>query len=132
MDIYERLGVRKRINAAGLLTRLGGSLMPPEVLEAMRQAAHSSVDIAELQARASVVIAKCTGAEAGLVTSGAAAGLTLGTAACITGLDVPRMERLPDTEGMPNEVIMCRPHRTGYDHALRPAGTAHEGAEDDR
>jgi L-seryl-tRNA(Ser) seleniumtransferase len=122
MDIYERLGVRKRINAAGLLTRLGGSLMSPEVLQAMAEAARSHVDIAELQARASAVIAECTGAEAGYVTSGAAAALTLGTAACLTGLDAARMERLPHTEGMPHEVIMCRTHRTGYDHAIRAAG----------
>lgn len=122
MDIYERLGVRTRINAAGLLTRLGGSLMPPEVLEAMAEAARSFVDIAELQARASAVIAECTGAEAGYVTSGAAAALTLGTAACLTGLDAARMERLPHTEGMPHDILMCRTHRTGYDHAIRAAG----------
>ena len=122
MGIYERLGVRRRINAAGLLTRLGGSLMPPEVLQAMAEAAQSYVDIAELQARASEVIARCTGAEAGMVTSGAAAALTLGTAACLTGLDAARMDRLPDTAGFPNAVLMCRTHRTGYDHALRAAG----------
>jgi L-seryl-tRNA(Ser) seleniumtransferase len=122
MDIYERLGVRTRINATGLPTRLGGSLMPPEVLEAMAQAARANVDMAELQAKASLVIARCTGAEAGLVTSGAAAALALGTAACLTGLDVVRMERLPDTEGIPCEVIMARTHRTGYDHAVRAAG----------
>lgn len=122
MDIYARLGVRTRINGAGLLTRLGGSLMPSEVVAAMAEAAASFVDIAELQARASAVIAECTGAEAGLVTSGAAAALTLGTAACLTGLDPARMDRLPDTEGMPNEVVMCRPHRTAYDHAIRAAG----------
>jgi D-glucosaminate-6-phosphate ammonia-lyase len=122
VDVYERLGVRKRINGAGLLTRLGGSLMPPEVLAAMAEAAASFVDIAELQARASAVIAACTGAEAGLVTSGAAAALTLGTAACLAGLDAARMDRLPDTEGMPDEVLMCRTHRTGYDHAIRAAG----------
>lgn len=122
MDIYDRLGIRKRVNGAGLLTRLSGSLMPPEVLEAMREAARSFVDIAELQARASQMIAEHTGAEAGLVTTGAAAALTLGTAACLTGLDAARMDRLPDTEGMPNEVLMCRTHRTGYDHAIRAAG----------
>ncbi len=121
-DIYERLKVRKRINAAGLLTRLGGSLMPAEVVEAMAEAASSSVDITELQVQASSVIAECTGAEAGLVTSGAAAALTLATAACLTGLDVTRMDRLPDTGDMPNEVVMCRTHRTGYDHAIRAAG----------
>jgi L-seryl-tRNA(Ser) seleniumtransferase len=122
MDIYERLGVTKRVNGAGLLTRLGGSLMAPEVLDAMRDAAGSFVDMAELQARASAIIATHTGAEAGIVTGGAAAAMTLATAACLTRLDVARMERLPDTEGMPNEVIMFRAHRNGYDHAIRAAG----------
>jgi D-glucosaminate-6-phosphate ammonia-lyase len=122
MDIYERLGVTKRVNGAGLLTRLGGSLMAPEVLDAMREAAGSFVDMAELQTRASAIIARHTGAEAGIVTSGAAAAMTLATAACLTRLDVARMERLPDTDGMPNELIMFRAHRTGYDHAIRAAG----------
>ena len=122
MSIYERFGVRTRINAAGLLTRLGGSLMPAEVLDAMTEAAGSFVDMAELQAAASAVIARHTGAEAGLVTSGAAAGLTLGTAACLAGLDAARMDRLPETGDLPNEVVMCRTHRTGYDHAIRAAG----------
>jgi D-glucosaminate-6-phosphate ammonia-lyase len=98
--------------------------MPLEVLEAMSEAARASVDMAELHAKASAVIAECTGAEGGLVTSGAAAALTLGTAACLAALDVARMERLPCTDGIPNEVIMCRTHRTGYDHAIRAAGAS--------
>jgi len=122
MGIYDRFGVRTRINAAGLLTRLGGSLMPAEVLDAMAEAAGSFVDIAELQAAASAAIARHTGAEAGLVTSGAAAGLTLGTAACLAGLNAGRMDRLPETDDLPSEIIMCRTHRTGYDHAIRAAG----------
>jgi D-glucosaminate-6-phosphate ammonia-lyase len=120
--IYERLGVPRRINAAGTLTRLGGSLMAPEVLRAMAQAAEASVDIAELQSAASGVIAACTGAQAGIVTSGAAAGLTLATAACLTRWDVVRMTALPDTRAMPNRVLMARTHRNSYDHAVRLAG----------
>jgi L-seryl-tRNA(Ser) seleniumtransferase len=80
------------------------------------------VDIAELQARAGEVIVEVTGAEAGYVTSGAAAGLLLGTAACVTGLDPGKMNRLPDTTGMKNEVIMARSHRNFYDHAVRSVG----------
>lgn len=96
--------------------------MRPEVAEAMRQASEACVDIAELQARAGEVIAELTGAEAGYVTSGAAAGLLLGTAACVTGLDPGKMNRLPDTTGMKNEVIMARSHRNFYDHAVRSVG----------
>lgn len=120
--IYDRLGVRRRINAAGPQTRLGGALMAPEVLTAMAEAAEASIDMAELQTAASDVIARITGAEAGIVTSGAAAGLTLATSACLTGFDFAKMARLPDTSGMPNEVVIARTHRTAYDHAIRAAG----------
>jgi D-glucosaminate-6-phosphate ammonia-lyase len=122
MDVYQRLGIAKRINGAGLLTRLGGSLMEAQTLDAMREAAGTFVDIAELQARAGTIIAAHTGAQAGIVTGGAAAALTLAAAACITRADVALMERLPDTEGMANEIIIHRAHRTGYDHAIRAAG----------
>jgi D-glucosaminate-6-phosphate ammonia-lyase len=121
-DIYARLGVKRRINAAGTLTRLGGSLMDEAVVDAMREAARSSVDIGELQSAASRAIAKATGAEAGLVTSGAAAGLTLAAAACLAGFDIARMARLPDARGFPNEILIARTHRNAYDHALRAAG----------
>ena len=83
MDIHQQLGVTRRINAAGTLTRLGGSLMAAEVLDAMHEAASHSVDIAELQTAASARIAQATGAQAGIVTSGASAALTLATAACL-------------------------------------------------
>ena len=121
-DIYTRLGVPRRINAAGTLTRLGGSLMEPEVLQAMQEAAGASVDMAELQTAASRVIAGATGAQAGIVTSGAAAALTLAIAACLARWDVVRMAALPDTRAMPNRVLMARTHRNSYDHAIRLAG----------
>jgi D-glucosaminate-6-phosphate ammonia-lyase len=121
-NIYERLGVRTIINGQGPATRLSGGLMPPEVAQAMVEASRHCVDIAELQAAASRIIAEATGAEAGLVTSGAAAGLLLGTAACVTGLDPGRMNRLPDTRGMRNEVVVARSQRNFYDHAVRAAG----------
>ena len=121
-NIYGKLGVQTIINASGPSTRLSGSIMPPEVSEAMREASEYCVDIAELQARASEVIAEITGAEAGYVTSGAAAGLLLGTAACVAGLDPGKMNRLPDTSGMKNEVIISRIQRNFYDHAIRSVG----------
>lgn len=122
MGVYADLGVRPVINAAGTLTRLGGSRMTPEVLAAMAEAAASFVHIDELQARAGEVIAAVTGAEAGYVVSGGGAGLTLGVAACIAGLDVGLMDRLPDTTGMKNEVVVQKGHRNAYDHAIRAAG----------
>jgi L-seryl-tRNA(Ser) seleniumtransferase len=88
----------------------------------MADAMEHCVDIVELHAQACEVIARHTGAEAGLVTSGAAAGLLLGTAACITGLDPGAMARLPLTSGTRGNIVMVRSQRNQYDHALRTTG----------
>ena len=122
MSIYDTLGARTIINAKGTSTRVSGALLHPEVTAAMQEAAQYCVDMAELQSSASKIIAEATGAEAGIVTSGAAAGLLLGAAACIAGLDPAKMARLPDTTGMKNEVVMVRSQRNQYDHAIRSAG----------
>lgn len=120
--IYEELGVRPVINAIGTFTRLSGTLMPEEVVQAMVAASRHFVCIEDLQYRAGQMIAEYTGAEAGYVTSGAQASLVLSIAACITGLDPVKMDRLPHTAGMPNQVIMDKAHRTHYDHAVEVAG----------
>jgi L-seryl-tRNA(Ser) seleniumtransferase len=121
-DLYAALGVKRRINAAGTLTRLGGALMHEEVVAAMAAAARASVDIGELQSAASRTISKITGSEAGIVTSGAAAALTLAAAACMTRWDIAKMAALPQAEGFANEILLPRTQRTGYAHALRAAG----------
>jgi D-glucosaminate-6-phosphate ammonia-lyase len=120
--IYAGFGLEPIINAKGPGTRLSGGIARPEVRAAMAEAMAHCVDIVELHARASEVIARCTGAEAGLVTSGAAAGLLLGTAACITGLDPGAMARLPLTAGARGNIVMVRSQRNQYDHALRTTG----------
>ena len=122
MGIFEKWGLEPIINASGAVTRLGGSPMPPAVLEAFCSAASACVPLDELQAVASKHIARLTGAEAGLVTSGAAAALTLGTAAILTGYDPGRMEKLPFCDGFPHEIVVAREQRNGYDHAVRAAG----------
>jgi L-seryl-tRNA(Ser) seleniumtransferase len=122
MGFYAELGVRTVINAAGTLTLLGGNRVAPEVLAAMAEAAAANVVMDELQQAAGAVIAELTGAEAGYVTAGAAAGLTLATAACVAGLDPAAMDRLPDTTGLRNVVVVQRGHRNAYDHAVRAAG----------
>ncbi len=104
------------------MTRLGGAPLAPAVLDAYVAAAAESVPLDQLQAAASRRIAELTGAEAGLVTAGAAASLTLGTAAILAGWDVGRMEQLPHCDGFPHEFIVAREHRNGYDHAVRAAG----------
>src|SRR5574340_1194563 len=111
MSVYEELGVRPLINAAGTLTRIGGSIMPPEVLEAMKEAAQSFVAMDELLAKAGERIARMIGVEAAFITSGAAGGLAISAAACIAGTDPAKIARLPDTTVMPNEVVMLKIHR---------------------
>src|SRR5262245_55317486 len=122
MSIYDRFGVTPIINASGSVTRLGGAPMPPAVLQAFQEAAGESVSLEQLQAAASRRIAEVTGAEAGLVTAGSAAALTLGTAAILAGNDLGRMEKLPHCDGFPDEFIVAREQRSGYDHAVRAAG----------
>lgn len=122
MSGFRELGLTPIINASGTVTRLGGAPMPAAVLDAFMAAAGETVPLEQLQAAASERIAAATGAEAGLVTSGAAASLTLGTAAILAGWDVGRMERLPCCDGFANEFVVAREHRNGYDHAVRAAG----------
>jgi len=122
MNIYDEIGVARVINASGSMTHLGGSLPAPEVVEAMSRAAGSFVRVHELMERAGEVVAEITGAEAGLVTTGAAGGMLLAAAACMTGKDRGKMHRLPDTEGMKNEIVVQRLHRVPFDHAVRTAG----------
>ena len=123
MSIYKRLGIRTVINGNATLTRLGGSIMPPEVVAAMADAAKHFVDIVELQKRVGEEIAKLTHNEAAYVSCGAAAALTLSTAACITGLDAAKREKLPHLDNtMKNEVIVHRHGRVGYDFAVRQVG----------
>ncbi len=121
-DIYDDLGVRKIINGYATLTMLGGSRMAPEVTAAMAQAAQHFVDLDELQEKAGRRIAEWTHNEAAYVSCGAAAGLVLSTAACITGLDEAKRERLPFSDGMKNEIILHRCGRAEFDFAIRQAG----------
>ena len=121
-DVLKELNLRNFINAAGTYTVLTASLMPPEVLEAMNQAARHFVNLNELHEAAGRRISELLRCEAAMVTSGAAAALTVGTAACITGKNPDFIRRIPDITGMKNEVIIQKSHRYGYDHAVRNCG----------
>ncbi|MGE3271959.1 MAG: aminotransferase class V-fold PLP-dependent enzyme [Chloroflexota bacterium] len=119
---YQSLGVRPVVNASATLTRLGGSLMPRPVVEAMAAGSTSFVDLVELHKLAAARIAAQTRNEACYISSGAAAGITVAVAACITGTDPAKIARLPHFDGPPAEVIIHRSHRNGYDHAARQTG----------
>ncbi len=129
-DVYQELGIRPIINAAGTYTYLSASLMPRPVVEAMESASRHYVNLKELQAAVGKKISDLLGCEAALVTAGAASALTLATAACIAGKDPDKIKRLPDTAGMKNEVILPKAHRNGYDHAVRNVGATIVEVED--
>ena len=119
---YQRLGVNPVINAAGSVTKYGGTRTRPEVLEVMTGAARIMVNVEELNRKAGEEIARLTGAEAGFVCSGAAGGLVLQAAACIAGKDPVKMRQLPDTTGMKDEFIIQNMHRFPYEQAYRAGG----------
>ena len=119
---YSALGVRPLINALSTYTKLGGSIMPPEVVAAMAEASRTHVNIEELQVAVGKRIAELTHNEAAYVATGAAAGLVLVTAALIAGRDPEKIKQLPDLTGLKNEVVCHKMHRNGYDHAVRSVG----------
>jgi L-seryl-tRNA(Ser) seleniumtransferase len=131
-QIYEQLGVRPVINAAGNMTLLGGSRLTPKVLEAMAQANRYFADMEELLRRSGAAIAEMLGAEAAMVTPGCAAAMALGSAACMTGSDPEKLERLPDTTGMKSEILIQSRQRYKYDRCLTIFGARLREIGDER
>jgi len=121
-DYFADLGVRPFINAIGPYSSLGGAVMWPEVVDAMDYAIKNKARMADLHDAVGRRIAELTGAEAAMVTSGATCGIILGTAACMTMGDEEKMQRMPDTTGMPNEVIILKSQRYLYDRSIRAPG----------
>ena len=121
-DVYRALGVRPGIHAGGTTTIFGGTKLRPEAMEAMRKAATVMVHMDELNAAAGRVLAEATGAEAAMVSSGAAGGLVLQAAAVMAGSEPARMAQLPDATGLRSEFVIQATHRFAYDQCYRAAG----------
>lgn len=122
MTSYDSLGVDTIVNAATTYTALGGSLMPEEVLHAMRDAAGSFVDMHELHLAAGKRIATLTNNEAAYVTSGCAAALVLAILGIRTGGNPAAITEFPGRSEVPHEVVMHAAHRIPYDSAVALAG----------
>ncbi len=118
--VYGRLGVKPLINGMGTVTILGGSLMPPEVVRAMDEASRHFVHLPDLQARAGARIAELIGVPAAMVTAGAASAITVAAAAAMTKGDPKKIAQLPDTTGLPFEVI--QQVRSGYEPQVLVTG----------
>jgi L-seryl-tRNA(Ser) seleniumtransferase len=121
--VYTRLGIRPLINGVGVVTHLGGSLMPPEVVAAMDEAAKYFVPLNELQKKVGARIAELLQAPAAMVTCGCASAITMGTVACVARGDAEKLRRLPDTAGMKNEIVQQKTHRGGYEQQMLLVGT---------
>ncbi len=112
--VFERFGVRRVINASGTETVHGASRASARVAEAVAAILPHWIEMSELQRAASEVIARATGAEAGFVTGCSAGGISVAVAAAMTGSDLGRVERLPDTTGLRNRVILQKGHEVNY------------------
>jgi uncharacterized pyridoxal phosphate-dependent enzyme len=119
-SIYSELGVRTLINGRGIATFYSSSLIPPEVHRAMERASENFVEIVELQKAVGARLARFAGTESAMVCSGSAACISQATAGCIAGTDPEKIARLPDTEGMKNEVILTQ--RSVWDRSIALAG----------
>ncbi|MEZ4727863.1 MAG: hypothetical protein R3E79_12105 [Caldilineaceae bacterium] len=114
MDLLEQLQVPRVINASGRMTALGVNTLSEEVLTAMAIAGESYVEIDQLKRAVGREIAQLIGAEDAMVTTGAAAGVALMVAACITGTDLPRIQALPDPQGRPHVILIQAGHQVNF------------------
>lgn len=115
--------MRRVINAAATLTRLGGSLMPEPVTEAMAEAAGSFVDMVALQERVGARLAGLLHNDACYVVSGAASGITHAVAACISGDDPRLVAAFPYLDGVERrEVVIAKSQRNGFEDLERVGG----------
>lgn len=125
-DLRAQLGLRPVINVSGTMTSLGASIVVPEAIAAMTEILPHFVEINDLQRKASAVIARLTGGEAGFVTASCSAGISLAVAGAITGPDLLAIERLPDVAPEKNEVLVQMGHVVSYgapvDQSIRMAG----------
>lgn len=122
MSIYQDLGLPPIINAAGTYTAIGGSRMSEKTLSDMAEAARSFIDIRLLQKKVNEKLAKLTNNEAAAVCNGAAAGLYLCCATCISLLYHKNYNYLSKKEIESSEFIVYRAHRNPYDWGLRLMG----------
>src|SRR2546430_7906743 len=105
-NVYSRLGVKTIINCRGTWTYLSGSLQFPEAHAAQAEAARYFVNMVELQRAVGRRLAELTGAESGLITSGAAGAVAAGTAARMGGGGGAKKSRPPRTPHAQHQINM--------------------------
>lgn len=108
------MGVRSWINASNWSTVVGGTWIDDRVLDAMNEVAKTFVDMYELIANVDERIAMLCKVDEAHVTTGTGAAMGLAVAGCMAGNDHGKWMRLPDTDGMKNEVVNPRGHHIMY------------------
>ena len=121
-SLYASLGVKPVINGVGVVTVLGGSIMPPEVIRAMEEASRFFIPLPELEKKVGARIAELLHAPAAMVSCGAASAISVGTAACLSQGDPAKLQRLPNRDGIRFEVIQQKSHHCGYEHQMELCG----------
>jgi len=120
--IYEQLGIKPVINAAGNITLLGGSSLSPAAQTALATANAAFAPMEEVLLKTGAAIADMLHAERAYVTSGCFAALVQGIAGIMTGGDREKIARLPDTTGVKNEFLLQKKMRYRYDRCITTAG----------
>lgn len=132
MSTYVDLAVSPVVNASGIYTDFGGSVLSPTVRQAVDEANSSWASMTELLPAAGRVIADLLGVEAAHVVPGVAASLALCVGACMTGANGEWMEQLPDTAAIPRaNVVMQRAHRYKYARCALVSGARLREVGDD-
>jgi uncharacterized pyridoxal phosphate-dependent enzyme len=121
-DLFKELGIRTFINAAGTYTAMSGCLMQDDVVDAIRSTSKEFAMIDEVQDKVGAKIASLCHAEAAFVTAGCWSASVLGTAGILTGMDLKKVEQLPNLTGIKSEAIVQKTHNHAYVHALTNAG----------
>src|SRR5215212_4389892 len=98
-------GVRRVVNACGIYTDLGGSVLSPAVWEAAASANRTCASMSELLDATGARVAELCGAPAARVVPGASAGIALSVGASIARGDGRVGEALPRVDAV---VLMQR------------------------
>ena len=114
MDLHERYGLRRVVNAYDKATSLGSALVHPDIAEVVMACLDHPFELGGMQDVAGRMIARALGSEYGGVTACAAAGITLGVAAAMTGKDAARIAQLPDTTGMSDRIVLQQGHAINF------------------
>ena len=110
MTVYEEIGLPRVVNASGRVTVLGVSTVSDKVAKAAVAGGQSYVVVEDLMDKAGEIISQYTGGEDSCPTVCASAAIALSVAGMISRGKKTIMDRLPDSTGLANEIILQKGH----------------------